>query len=169
MSCWTHIHAMVEVNFGNQDKYRIMRFLADCKDKEYSLAFDLKHKGGSGCEVTGSELNATIVAEPLRDHVFELRDRYYVENIWVITITGSLRDRVMSETKKEWDRFLWKLSWFVNKECKILDRWEGYDNRMPWSKILYYYVDINNGYKRYTRSSIDREFNNDEKEEKKND
>lgn len=158
MSCWTYIHATIEVNFGNQSKMNIMDFFADCKDERYSLCFDnMESKGRRGCEITGSELNAVIVAEPLRDHVLTPRDRYWHENTWSISIHGSLRDRVISETVAEWNRFMWKLAWFVRKNCAKLDRLENYDMSVPWSKINYYMVDIHNYYERYTRSSIDRE------------
>ena len=167
MSCWTYIHAMVEVNFGNQSKYRIMNFLADCKGQGVLPGIRPEAQGEVG--VRGHRVRDE------RDNGRRTASRpcvqaaNYVENEWVITISGALRDRVMSETKKEWDRFLWKLAWFVHKECKTMDRWEGYDNRMPWSQILYYHVDINNGYKRYTRSSIDRRFRDTEEEGLKHD
>lgn len=156
MSAWTQIHAHIEVNFGYQTEYWIRRFFEEMEDESYTLCYDPKLKG-EGYEITGSEMNAVVVAEPLRNHVMRYRDRYYHANVWSITVSGSLRDRYFKETLAEWHRFAWKLAWFVTHDCRrCYDHCDGFDNTERWPGILYYNVDIT-GYGKgewYHRSSV---------------
>ena len=156
MSMWTKINAHIEVNFGNQTEYWIRQFFTDrMRDDKYMLTYNKKDKG-DGFEITGSELNAVIVAEPLRNHVMNGRDRYYHGNVWSITVCGALRDREFRETVEEWQLFSWKLGWFLHHDCeRCWDHRDGYDNTVRMPGIIYYNVDITGSVGEwYHRSSI---------------
>lgn len=154
MSLWTQIHANVEVDFGYQTEYFIRQFFAEMKDENYTLCCDMAKKG-NGYEITGSEMNAVVVAEPLRNHVIDCRDRYFHGNVWSVTVSGYLRDRYFRETVAEWQRFAWKLAWFVHHDCKRChDFRDGFDNSFRIPGIRYYNVDILGQGEHYHRCSV---------------
>lgn len=159
MSAWTHIHALIVADFGHVDDYCIVHnFIDRIKDENYTLLFDMQKKG-RGCEITGSEMNATVTAAPCRNFVTDARDKYYLGQVWSISINGDLRDRHMSETRAEWNRFLFRLGWFLKKDCERLSRAYGeWDSYMRTPSVEYYSVDITDGYDRYLRTSLDREY-----------
>ena len=165
MSSWTYINATIEVDFGKETDYWIRRFFDDMKDERYTLFYDRKKKG-RGFEVTGSELNAVVVAEPKRNYDTDFRNRHWHGQQWLVSMAGALRDRYFKETLAEWHRFLWKLSWFACHDCARATR--ANDDFDPGTlvipRIMYYMVDIrgSNDGERYFRTSIDREFNKEE-------
>ena len=159
MSSWTHIHATINVDFGNMPDYYIYDFFwSKCRDTNYTLYYD-KDAKGSGCEITGSELNAVIVAVPDRNFEKNPDNIYFHGQEWTISINGSLRDREFHETLSEWQRFAWKLAWFVHHDAKRMSGFNyKYDNTISFPRITYYNVDIT-GYgddEYYHRCSIKR-------------
>ena len=156
MSCWTHIHAGIIVDFGNATRFDIYKFFSDMKDEQYTMCYDQKKKG-SGYEITGSERNATVVFAKIADYEPDYRFRYSHGNAWSIHITGALRDRELHETVAEWHRFAFKLGWFIRKIRKTNKR---PDLNGDWSEagILDYFVEISGYDRMYRRSSL-RGFN----------
>ena len=156
MSCWTHIHAGIIVNFGNATRYDIHKFFSDMKDEQYTMCYDQKKKG-SGYEITGSERNATVVFAKIEDYESDYRSRYSHGNVWSIHITGDLRDRELHETVAEWHRFAWKLGWFIRRFRKMSKR---LDRLNDWSEagVCQYFVEISGYDRMYRRSSL-RGFN----------
>lgn len=162
MSAWTYINAMLDVDFGKQTDFFIEDFFARMKDENYTLFYDMKKKG-EGYEITGSEMNAVVVYAPKRNFTTQFRNRHYFGQEWMISICGSLRDREFEETKKEWDRFLWKLAWFLKHDCSRISREYDYDNGVSFPGISYYMVDIRGSSgERYLHTSVDREYNKDQ-------
>lgn len=161
MSSWTYINATIDVDFGKQTDHYIRQFFADMKDEHYTLCFDMQKKG-RGFEVTGSELNAVVVAEPKRNYDTDFRNRYWHGQQWLVSMSGSLRDREFRETVSEWNRFLWKLAWFVHHDCVSATRANAdFDfSSCMFPAIRYYMVDIRGcrENERYLRTSVDREF-----------
>ena len=161
MSSWTYINATIDVDFGKTTDFWIRQFFADMKDEKYTLFYDIKAKG-RGFEITGSEQNAVVVAEPKRNYDTDFRNRYWHGQQWLISIAGSLRDRHFKETVAEWNRFLWKLAWFVRHDCqKLTMAYDDFDrSNGVFPEIEYYMVDIRGCWQgeRYFRTSIDREF-----------
>ena len=140
MSQWTHIDATIRIDFGNQTRYWIEDFFGNIKDREYSLFYDPKKKG-DGCEITGSEMNAVVTYSKLSEFEYDPRNRYLRGNEWVVTVSGSLRDRMFEETLAEWRRFAWKLGMFV-KSCKRLDGPISDDDTVHYANIDFWAVDI---------------------------
>ena len=151
MSCWTHIHAGIIVDFGNATKWDIYEFFRNMKDEKYTLCYDQKMKG-SGYEITGSEQNATVVFEKIEHYELNPQCRFFSGNVWSIHITGSLRDRELHETVAEWHRFVWKLGWFIRRIRKMNKH---PDWRDDWSEagVQQYFVEISDYDEVYRRSS----------------
>ena len=156
MSCWTHIHAGIIVDFGNATRFDIYKFFSDMKDEQYTMCYDQKKKG-SGYEITGSECNATVVFAKIEDYESDYRFKYSHGNTWSIHITGALRDRELHETVAEWHRFAWKLGWFIRRIRKMSKR---LDRLNDWSEacVRQYFVEISGYDRMYRRSSL-RGFN----------
>lgn len=159
MSNWTSIHASVEVDIGNAQKWKLFDLICvNMKDENYTLTYDKKLKG-SGFEITGSEMNATVTIASLASQTLNPRDRYYLGGCYVITVTGSLRDRLFEETLAEWDRFARKLANFVLRDCARFDTMNAEnDNLLRFARIGSYVVDIagwskkDRCYKHYVRT-----------------
>lgn len=151
MSCWTHIHAGIIVDFGNATKWDIYEFFRNMKDEKYTLCYDPKMKG-NGYEITGSEQNATVVFAKVGDYVLNPQCRFFGGNVWSIHITGSLRDRELHETVAEWNRFAWKLGWFIRRIRRLSQRPDWNDD---WSRasVCQYFVEISDYDEVYRRSS----------------
>lgn len=156
MSSWTYINATIDVDFGRQTDFLIEEyFFARMKDENYTLLFDMNKKG-NGYEITGSEMNAVVVFAPKRNFTTQFHNRHCFGQEWLISIGGSLRDRYFEETKKEWNRFLWKLAWFIKKDSSRISREYDYDNDVSVPRIIYYMVDIRGSSgERYLHTSVD--------------
>ena len=156
MSSWTYINATIDVDFGKQTDFFIEEyFFSRMKDEKYTLLFDMNEKG-HGYEITGSEMNAVVVFAPKRNFTTQFRNRHLFGQEWLISIGGSLRDRYFEETKKEWNRFLWKLAWFLKHDCSQMSREYEYDNILHFPRIIYYMVDIRGSSgERYLHTSVD--------------
>lgn len=153
MSKWTRINATIVADFGNQTRYWIEHFFnTKMNDKHYSIFYEPKNKG-DGCEITGSEINATVLYAPKRDFEKDPRNRYFHDNEWVITINGALRDRTIEDTIAEWRRFGWKFGMFL-RECKRFDGESPFDNTIVFARLIYWNVDIEGQGKHYHRCSI---------------
>lgn len=143
MSSWTSIHASIEFDIGNAPKWKLYELIYEkMKDENYTLAYNKKLKG-KGFELTGSEMNATVTIASLASQTLNPRDRYYHGGSYVVTVTGSLRDRQFEETLAEWDRFARKFANFVLRDCARFDNMNAEnDNLLRFARIYSYVVDI---------------------------
>lgn len=159
MSNWTSIHASVVIDLGNATKWDLCSLLHDeIKDENYTMFYDPKLKG-KGFEITGSEMNATVTVTSLSEHTLDPRNRYYLGGEYVVTVSGSLRDRLFEETLAEWDRFARRLANFVLRDCARFDNCASdHDSTVRTAGISSFAVDIagwskkDRCYKHYVRT-----------------